>query len=271
MRLGFFTNAYRHYPLAYALRTLSDYGYQGIELWAKGEHITPFDSKDRWQQIKEDIAAHGLEVFAVSAHLDFVAPRADKRKEQIERFIRVLDMAEFFGVAQVHTASGGLYQDMSFEQQAEYFVQAMQVIGPEAESKNIRIGLEPEPEKWLSTPGQVVRLIEEELTPGVFGVVVDLAHADGVGENPVGYINRVAPYLLHIHLDDVHQGMYPHRHLIPGEGCIDYREVFSRLRELGYGGWLSVELNRHIRGPAQAARLACQFIQQYRRVWADGR
>lgn len=268
MKLGFFTNAYRNYPLSHALETLSAYGYEGIELWAKGEHITPYDSEARWQQIKQDIAGHGLKVFAVSAHLDFVAPQAEKRREQIQRFIRVLDLAKVFGVSQVHTASGGLYQDISFEQQAEYFVQAMQLIGPQAKSRGIRIGLEPEPEKWLSTPSQVIRLLEEGLSPEVFGVVVDLAHADGVGESLAGYISKLAPYLMHIHVDDVHQGARPHRHLIPGEGCIDYAEVFKLLTQLGYGGWLSVELNRHIQAPAQAARLAYQFMQQYRGLWA---
>ncbi len=118
MKLGFFTNAYRNYPFSYALNTLSAYGYQGIELWAKGEHVTPFDSRECWGKLKADIAAHGLSVFAVSAHLDFVAPEAAKREELIERFIRVLDMAQFFRAPQVHTASGGLYTDISFKRQA---------------------------------------------------------------------------------------------------------------------------------------------------------
>ncbi len=267
MKLGFFTNAFRNYPFSYALETLSAYGYEGIELWAKGEHITPFDAVERWWKIKADIAAHGLIVYAVSAHLDFVAPEINKREELIQRFIRVLDMAQFFGAPQVHTASGGLYTNISYEAQGEYFVQAMREIEPEARARGIRVGLEPEPEKWLSTPAQIKQLLEDDLDPAVFGAVLDLAHADGVGDCILGYINKLAPYLMHIHVDDVQQGVFPHRHLIPGEGSIDYVNVFNLLSELGYDGWLSMELNRHIRGPAQAARLAYQFIAQYRQLW----
>lgn len=268
MKLGFFTNAYRNFPLSYALETLAGYGYEGIELWAKGEHITPYDQIERWQQIKDEIASCGLEVFAISAHLDFVAPEAKKREQLIERFIRVLDMAQFFGVGQVHTASGGLYTDISAKQQGEYFVQAMQIVGEEAKARNIRVGLEPEPEKWLSTPAQIIELIGKKLSPDIFGVVVDLAHADGVGESLSDYISKLAPYLMHIHVDDVHQGVFPHRHLIPGEGCLDYTQVFKQLKKVGYSGWLSMELNRHIRGPEQAARLAYKFVQQYKSLWS---
>ncbi len=148
-------------------------------------------------------------------------------------------------------------------------MQAMRLIEPEARSRGIRVGLEPEPEKWLSTPAQIIKLLEAELDPCVFGAVVDLAHADGVGDCILGYINKLAPYLMHIHVDDVQRGVFPHRHLIPGEGSLNYTEVLNLLDELGYDGWLSVELNRHIRGPAQAARLAYQFMQQYCGFWAE--
>ncbi len=270
MKLGFLTNAYRNYPLSYALETLSDYGYKGIELWAKGAHISPFDTKDRWAEIRKQIENYNLDVFAVSAHLDFVAPSAQKRCEQIDRFIRVLDLAAYFGVGQVHTASGGLYEKISPELQEQYFIEAMQKIGAEAKARGIRIGLEPEPEKWLSTPAQLIELFANNFSQDTFGVVVDLAHADGIGENLSDYIRKLAPYLTHIHLDDVHAAAFPHRHLLPGEGCVDYIEIFNLLNEINYKGWLSMELNRHINGPAQAARLACQHIERYKYLWSNG-
>ena len=267
MKLGFFTNAYRNFPLDYALDSIAGHGYEGIELWAKGEHITPFDPREKWRRIRDEIAGRGLQVYAVSAHLDFVAPDEDKRKLEIEKFLGVLEMAAFFETPRVHTASGGLYENCSFKQQEKNFLEAMALIGPAAEKLGLKIGLEAEPEKWLSTPEQTISLIENELAPGVFGVVVDLGHAFGVGETPLSYLRKFAPYLLQIHLDDVNKDDFPHRHLIPGDGDIDYEEVFSELRRLGYDGWLSMELNRHNEDPDSAARRAWCFMQRNSRWW----
>ncbi len=267
MRLGFFTNAYRNFPLDYALKSIASYGYQGIELWAKGEHITPFDSRSKWRQIKEEIAGYDLEVYAVSAHLDFVAPKEAKRGREIKKFLGVLEMADFFDVPRVHTASGGLYADCSFEEQGDNFLKSMEIIGPAAQKLGLKIGLEPEPEKWLSTPEQTIALIESGLTPGVFGVVVDTGHAFGIKETPVGYLRKFAPYLLQIHLDDVNKADFPHRHLIPGDGDIDYEEFFQELHRVGYEGWLSMELNRHNEQPDLAAQRARQFMEQNKHLW----
>ena len=97
MKLGFFTNAYRYFPFEFAMESISRYKYEGIELWAKGEHITPYDSIDQWQAIKNLVDAAGLEVYAVSAHLDFVAPEEEKRTRNLDKFLKVLDMQNSSG------------------------------------------------------------------------------------------------------------------------------------------------------------------------------
>lgn len=267
MKLGFFTNAYRNFPFDYALKSITRNGYTGIELWAKGDHITPFDPESKWRQTKDNIAAHNLDVYAISAHLDFVAPDKEKRAHEIKKFLRVLRMAKFFDVPQVHTASGGLYQNISFEEQEKNFLEAMEIIGSSARDLGLKLGLEPEPEKWLSTPEQCIDLIENKLTPGVFGVVIDTGHAFGVKEELIDYFRKLLPYLVQIHFDDVKRVDFPHRHLIPGDGDINYEEFFAELRKIGFDGWLSMELNRHNENPDLAAQRARQFMDQNRNLW----
>jgi len=267
MQLGFFVNAFRHFPLEYALKSLSEYGYSGIELWAKGEHITPFDEEGEWERIKEMVKSYGFSVYAISAHLDFVAPDEKKRKEEIAKFHGVIKMARFFGVNQVHTASGGLYEEISDEQQRTYFIEAMTELGEAAKKEGITIALEPEPEKWLSTPKQTIDLIEKDLPSGVFKVVVDLGHAFAVGMTPSEYLRAFKDYIAMIHFDDVRKSDFPHRHLIPGDGEICYDEVFKTIKEIGYNSWLSMELNRHNEKPKEAAEQAYNFMAKNENLW----
>ncbi|MEE8167921.1 MAG: sugar phosphate isomerase/epimerase [Candidatus Hydrothermarchaeales archaeon] len=266
MRLGFFTNAFRFFPLDYTLKSISDHGYEGINLWAKGDHVTPFDGEKKWLAIKEEIESYGLEIYAVSAHLDFVSPDAEKRKREYKKFMGVLDLAYALGIDQVQTASGGLYEDFSFEKQGEYFVSMMNEFGKVAEDRGIIIGLEPEPEKWMSTPKQTIDLIKTLRYP-VFKAVVDMGHAFGVNETPESYIQQFKDYLLNVHVDDVNKGDFPHRHLIPGEGDVDFVEAFKMLREVGYKDWLTVELNKHNEDPDTAARLAMEYMSKFEEYW----
>jgi len=268
MRLGFFVNAFRFFPLETALKSLSEYGYEGIELWAKGEHITPFDTEEEWGKTKEMIDRYGFKVYAISAHLDFVAPDHSKRKEEISKFHGVIRMAEFFGVNQVHTASGGLYEEISYKDQEKYFIEAMKELGSAAAKKDITIALEPEPEKWLSTPPQTIDLIENKLDRNVFKVVVDLGHAFAVGMTPSEYLRSFKDYIAMIHFDDVRKSDFPHKHLIPGEGDIDYNEVFETVKEIGYDSWLSMELNRHNEKPKEAAEKAFNFMTKNKKLWS---
>ncbi|MDD5773315.1 MAG: sugar phosphate isomerase/epimerase [bacterium] len=264
MKLGFFLNAYRNFPIEYALNSIAGQGYKGVELWAKGNHISSRDSEMRLRDIKRIIYKLGLEVYGISAHLDFVAPEPEKRKENIEKFLGCIRMAEFFGVGAVHTASGGLYpeNELSFKKQGEYFYQAMDMIGEEARKRNIIVALEAEPEKWLSRPEQVVEAINR-LGKDTFRALVDIGHCFGVGEEVPAYIDKLKNYLQVIHVDDVFRKDFPHRHLIPGQGDIDFDQFFEYLEKINYNGWLSVELNKHNEFPKRASILAKKFIDIY--------
>lgn len=270
MKLGFFTNAYRHFPFEFAMDSLSQYGYEGIELWAKGDHITPYDTQEQWQAIKDLIDRKGFEVFAVSAHLDFVAPEEEKRSQNLDKFLKVLDLAKFFGVDRVHTASGGLYEDYSYESQEKHFMAALDAISEKAARLGLKVGLEAEPEKWLSTPEQLIDIIDNRYSKDIFGAVVDLGHAYGIGSTPEEYLLKLSPYLLQVHFDDVREKDFPHRHLIPGEGDIDFPSIFKILHQIGYDGWLSMELNKHNEDPDGAARKADRFMSEHEKYWRNG-
>ncbi|MFQ5816118.1 MAG: sugar phosphate isomerase/epimerase family protein [Candidatus Hydrothermarchaeaceae archaeon] len=263
MKVGFFTNAFKNFSLVYALDSLAELGYGGIELWCKGQHITPYDEDKRVDLIKEQLSERGLEIYALSAHLDFITPSDELRAANIEKFKSVMDIAREFDVKRVVTASGYLEEVPPLERRGMdgRFFDSMVALGEYAKSKKMIIALEPEPEKFLRTPSQAVEIIEEIGIP-VFRTVCDMSHAIALNMTPVEFIREMEEYLGHIHLDDAVYGQHPHRHLIPGDGEVDYKEVFSYLKDISYGDWISVELNQHTEKPKEAAMKAVDHLRR---------
>ncbi len=263
MKLGFFTNAFKNFPLEYALDSLAELGYGGIELWCKGQHISPYDKADKVDDIERRLTERGLKIYALSAHLDFITANDELRASNIEKFKLVIDLARIFGVKKVVTASGYL-DDVPQSERAgmgERFMDSMAELGAYAKSKKMIIALEPEPEKFLRSPSQAVELIEEIGIP-VFRTVCDMSHAIALNMTPMEFIREMEEWLGHVHLDDAVYGQHPHKHLIPGEGDVNYRDVFSYLADIGFDDWISMELNQHTENPKEAAMKAIAYLRR---------
>ncbi len=262
MKIGFFTNAFKNFPFEYTLDSIAELEYSGIELWCKGQHITPYDQDDKINKIKIQASERDLEIYALSAHLDFISPSDEMREENIEKFKLVMELAKKFGVKKVVTASGYLDEVPKSERSGmgDRFYDSMVELGGYAKSKKMIIALEPEPEKFLRTPSQAVDIIKEIGIP-VFKTVCDMSHAIALNMTPMKFIQEMEEYIGHIHLDDAVYGQHPHKHLIPGEGDVSYKDVFSYLDDIGYDDWISMELNQHTEKPKEAAMKAMDHLK----------
>jgi sugar phosphate isomerase/epimerase len=69
----------------------------------------------------------------------------------------------------------------------------------------------------------------------------------------------MSPHTRHYHFEDI-AATRVHRHLIPGEGSIDFEATLRAIAATGYDGWLTVELYPYIENPDVAARQARAFL-----------
>lgn len=260
-RFSFFSNAFKHYSLEYALECLKALNYKAVELWCKGQHVTPYDCDEQVAKVRALISSRGIGVSALSAHLDYITPNRELREENIRKFKGVIDLAPKFKVRLVLTSSGYLHGKPPSKAMERRFLSAMERLSSYAEEKKVTIALEPEPEKFLRTPKQVVEYIEGIGSPAL-KAVCDLSHAIALNMTPVEFISEMQEYLAHIHVDDARYGEHPHKHLIPGEGDVDYQGLFAFLEDINYSGWLSVELNQHTEYPREAAQKAIKFLTE---------
>jgi sugar phosphate isomerase/epimerase len=257
---SFFTNAFKHFSLEYALDHLSSLNLRAVELWCKGQHVTPYDCEEQVRRVREMIASRSMEVSALSAHLDYITSNRELREENIRKFERVISLARLFDVRLVVTASGYLHGKPPSREMERRFLDALERLAGHAEDSRVTIALEPEPEKFLRTPEQAVSYIQAVGSDAV-KTVCDLSHAIALNMTPMEFISKMQEYLVHVHVDDARYGEHPHRHLIPGEGDVNYRELFRYLEDIGYEGWLSLELNQHTQYPRQAAEEAMRFLE----------
>jgi sugar phosphate isomerase/epimerase len=81
-----------------------------------------------------------------------------------------------------------------------------------------------------------------------------------VKDDPATAVRRLAKHLRHVHLEDI-AATRVHHHLVPGEGAIDFPPILQALREIGYQGWVTIELYPYIDNPDRAAQTAFERIR----------
>ena len=93
------------------------------------------------------------------------------------------------------------------------------------------------------------------------GLNFDIGHSYCVGDDPAATIRRLAKYIRHVHLEDI-AATRVHHHLIPGEGAIDFAPVLKAIDEIGYAGWVTIELYPYVDDPDAAARTALERVTE---------
>jgi sugar phosphate isomerase/epimerase len=55
--------------------------------------------------------------------------------------------------------------------------------------------------------------------------------------------------------------------MVPGEGVIDFKSTLQALKDVGYDGWVTIELYPYIENPDDAARTARERVLA---LWPTG-
>lgn len=86
---------------------------------------------------------------------------------------------------------------------------------------------------FLNTQADAAKLVRSIGAPNV-KIHFDTFHANIEERNPIDSLRSIASELGHVHISENDRGT-------PGTGHIDWRGVFSTLKNIGYDGWLTIE------------------------------
>lgn len=184
---------------------------------------------------------------------------AETRTERLAVLKRGADFAAWAGVPSITTHVGFIPEDPS-DPAYPSLVAALRELAGYCQDKGLEFWFETGQE----TPVTLLRTIEDLGLPNL-GINLDPANLLMYGKaNPVDALDIFGAYVRGVHAKD---GEYPRngRDLGPekplGQGRVNFPALVARLKELGYGGALTIE--REIEGEQQSAdiRAGKGFLQ----------
>jgi sugar phosphate isomerase/epimerase len=188
-------------------------------------------------------------------HPSWIEPDRYYRQVRIDHTRRALTLARELEAPSVTTEPGGpVASGNSWSGALHLFVEELKPVLEHAEKENVLLLIEPEPGLLIETADQFLELMRHLDSPAV-GLNFDIGHFYCVGDDPAATVHRLAPYIRHFHLEDIARTRV-HHHLVPGEGAIDFAGTLQAIREIGYEGWITIELYPYTEDPDAAARLS---------------
>jgi sugar phosphate isomerase/epimerase len=258
-----------------AVRRLAAIGYRGVEVMADVPHAWPsYLLPEQFEAITEALSRNKLSISNVNAfmmhaiddprqkywHPSWIEPDPNYRRIRIEHTRRALTLARGLGAKCITTEPGGpVDRHDSWQNALGLFVEMIKPVAEHAEREGVQLLVEPEPGLLIETAAQFEEFMGHIDSPAV-GLNFDIGHFFCVGDEPAPTVRRLAKYIRHVHLEDI-AATRVHHHLVPGEGVIDFAATIRALREVGYNGWVTIELYPYVDDPDAAARTARDRIR----------
>jgi L-ribulose-5-phosphate 3-epimerase UlaE len=127
-----------------------------------------------------------------------------------------------------------------------------------AEHHGITLAIEAVGYHYLLTTAQLMDMITEINSP-CLGVYLDVGNAASIGLSPVEEIRAAGDRAAQMHFKDT-QAKFFAQTLPFGEGIVDFRAALRALEDIGYDGYLVVELHPAPDDPVRIAREAKAYM-----------
>ena len=223
-------------PVLPAFRELKEAGFEGVELISPNELDTA-----------EVLAARdqtGLVIHGVSGSRHWQDTLSDPDPAVVERGMAAIRQefqdCKAYGGTTVLVVPAVVTPKVSYSEAWERSQAALRKLIPDAEAAGVKIAIEEVWNKFLLSPLEMARYIDELDSPWV-GAYFDVGNVVEFGY-PQEWIRVLGKRILKIHIKEYAKPKRFDYRL--GEGEIDWEEVRKALDEIGYEGWITAEVPR---------------------------
>ena len=236
-----------------ALTTTADLGFHVAEVFlqAEEEHTLAFGAELDRRRRALGLHVHSLHLYAI--YFDLWAPYSRMVVETRDRFRRLLEIASLLEVRAL--TWHGLRYGTENPHLVNAFFDSAAWAGEQAQSAGCTLCIENVSWCYLRTPEQVAAIRQADLP---VGFTFDTFQAGESHTDPAALIHAMDSRLTTVHLAD-YAPTGP-RHLLPGEGILDWHTILRALQAVGYGGPLILE-PAHVEDKAVLLH-ARDFVQQ---------
>lgn len=270
MLLGYNTNGFPHHALSDVARLLAGFGYDGIAITPDVFHLNPYQGGlAQARELRQLIDDLGLAV-AVETGARFLLDHRIKHQPTLlsaakgatrrrDSLLASLEIAQALG-AQTFSFWSGTWAPDADEPSAsptrsellQRLCAGAQALLDAAKGSAVTVCFEPEPGMLVASLADLDEFFRM-LGRDDLKVMLDVGHVPVTETISAGEaLRRVAPRLGGLQLDDSKDGV--HQHLFPGDGALDFIEVFSAAHAAGFKGLACLELPRHDFDPVTTAR-----------------
>jgi protein FrlC len=272
VKLSFNTWLYCSFPAWLPLRSLdeviaglADMGYDGVEIGGAAPHGFPdYLDAARRSAIREQVESRGMEVSAMCpavgggpGYNPVSRDEAERRagKDYMEKLIR---LAADLGCGSVIWLGGIRACGQSYDEAWSYAVDSLAACARIASDAGVKLVVEPTAadSNLLDHAADCRRMLEDaDVGADVGGVMLDTFHIYHRQDDVREAFALAGDRLSYVHLADVDRDA-------PGTHR-DFGEVVDALRDLGYDGWLSLEVgfNRRESHPDSLARTGLEHVR----------
>ncbi|GAB4160533.1 MAG: sugar phosphate isomerase/epimerase [Planctomycetota bacterium] len=275
-KLAFSANAFKKTSFTVAASEIAAIGYSAIEIFADYPHFYPLETPVETQlEILRLLQEMELKVSNVNAFTmyrvkdtwrpSFIDPEAVLRQKRLDHTVAAMEMASRLKCPTVSTEPGGpLDAGQTREEAMAMFLDGLAEVLDRTSHLDTLLLIEPEPGLLLQTTADAQDFLDRVTDPRI-AINFDAGHFFCVGEDPAEAVHKLAGRFDHVHIEDIAESR-KHVHLVPGDGAMDFRALFRALADIGYDGFVTVELYPFEDKPAQVAERAMEYLGP---IWLD--
>ena len=254
-------------PYEDCIKRVAGLGFKAIELigW-NADYLKDYYTPQKVKELKSCLADEGLMIsqFVHTPH-DLSHPDKAKREAAIDTWKRAVGVGSELGSKLINMVASHPFAmrdtveiprittkplvqmyatrdtpvGADWDQNYRDYVTALRACADACAAAGTTMTVEPHPGRYLANHDGALRLIEH-VNSSAMGINFDPSHTFPVGDFPNITVYRLNKHIKHLHVSD-NDGV-TNVHWRPGEGKIDWTAMFTALKEVGYDGVISIEL-----------------------------
>jgi fructoselysine 3-epimerase len=271
MKLGFSTNAFTNRTIFSTIDSLSEIGYDGIELVVDTPHAFLPLKKDYSVKIINYLKQKNLQISNLNSNtvvgwygneknIEKFEPSLSNKNSKLRNWRisytkKTIDLASELNSPSICLTSG--LKNNKSNKELLLFKKSLDIVAEYAEKKNILIAIEYEPGLLIENSTDVWNLFSNDFKN--IGLNLDTCHVSVLNENIYDIINKFNKKIFHTHISDCKNNI--HSHLIPGLGELNFEKIVHTLKKINYCGFLTAELYPYYKKPEETASKAFIYLK----------
>ncbi len=237
-------------PMDRAITEIGSLGYDGIEMF--DGNVADF--AERPDELRALLESAGVQLVGVYTGGNFIYDEI--LPEELSRVRRAAELAARFGASSLIVGGGARRASGTLDEDYKRLAAALDQVTDIASAHGLEACYHPHLTTIVESPEELDLLMPHTR----IGFCPDSAHLAAGGGDPAELIRRYPDRVRHVHLKDAR--LSPLEFLPLGAGEVDVAAVLDALVEVGYDGWLVVELDSYDGDPRDAAAQSKTYLDR---------